>query len=439
MKPSIKRLVYFLVVLAGLGFAISARAETENIEKSFSVGKNGTLNIESDLGAIKVGTWEKNEVFVSVKKRARRQKQLNRFEVQIEQNGNDIYVKGDNERGNRLQVEFLVNVPKEYNVDLNTGGGSIEVTDINGNVELDTSGGRISIGNVNGGNINAHTSGGSIDVGDVNGRVNVDTSGGSISIGNVNGGDVDAHTSGGSIKVSDVNGNLKVDTSGGSIHLGYITGTSSIHTSGGSISVAQGGRDLKAHTSGGSINIGPSNGDIKVNTSGGGINIGMIDGDVDADTSGGSIKVEGSKGEIYVKTSGGNLSVSSSGGPVRADTSGGNIHIMQAKGAIDAKTSGGSIEAQMIETDNSKDTHVNLHSSGGHITVYLPETIEATVSAKLKISYYATRDYQIYSDFPLSIKDDDDRITAKGDINGGGDRIQLSTTDGDIYIKKLER
>ena len=439
MKPCIKKALYSLVVLFGLTMAMSAFAKTENIEKTFSVNKGGTLNLDSDLGSVTVTTWDKGEVFVSVKKRARSQKRLDRFEVEIEQKGNDVYVKGDNEWHNRVQVEFHVNVPREYNVDLSTGGGSIKVADINGNVKLDTSGGSISIGNVSVGDINAHTSGGSIKVADVRGNVKVDTSGGSIAIGNVDGGNVDAHTSGGSIKVGDVNGDLKVDTSGGGIHLGNITGSSSIHTSGGGISVTQGGKSVNAHTSGGSINIGPSKGNVKVNTSGGNIKIANSDGDIDADTSGGSIKVEGSKGKVVIRTSGGNLTVDSSGGPVRADTSGGNINIKQAKGAIEAKTSGGSIEAEMIETDNSKDTHLNLQSSGGNITVYLPETIEATVSATLKISHFADRDYQIYSDFPLNIKDNDNRVTAQGDINGGGDRIQINTSDGDINIKKIAR
>jgi hypothetical protein len=403
MNQYIKKMLYTLIILAGLIVTVSANAETENIERTFSVSKGGTLILESDMGSIKVGTWDKSEVFVSVKKRASSKERLDRFKLLIEKRGNNIYIKGNREWNSRLQIEFHINVPKEYNVDLKTGGGSIKVADIKGNVKLATSGGSISIGNV--------------DLGDVN-----------------------AHTSGGSIKVGDVNGNLKVNTSGGSIHLGKVTGTSSINTSGGSISLAQGGRDVKAHTSGGSISIGSSKGKVKADTSGGSINIGMADGNVYADTSGGSVRVKGSKGKVVIKSSGGSLFVDSSGGPVKADTSGGSIKIMQAKGAIDAETSGGSIEAEMIETNNSKDTHVKLHSSGGRLTVYLPDTIEATVSANLKISWHAIRDYQIYSDFPLTIKgEESSRITAKGDINGGGDRIQLSTTDGDIYIKKLEK
>lgn len=403
MNQNIKKMLYTLIILAGFIVSVSANAETENIEKTFSVSKGGTLILESDMGSIEVGTWDKSEVFVSVKKRASSKERLDSFKLLIEQRGNNIYIEGDREWNSRLQIEFHINVPKEYNVDLKTGGGSIGVADIKGNVKLTTSGGSISIGNV--------------DLGDVN-----------------------AHTSGGSIKVGDVNGNLKVNTSGGSIHLGKVNGTSSIDTSGGSISLTQGGSDVKAHTSGGSISIGPSKGKVKANTSGGSINIGMADGNVYADTSGGSVRVKGSKGKVVIKSSGGSLFVDSSGGPVKADTSGGSIKIMQAKGAIDAETSGGSIEAEMIETNNSKDTHVKLHSSGGRLTVYLPETIEATVLANLKISWHAIRDYQIYSDFPLTIKgEESSRITAKGDINGGGDKILLSTTNGDIYIKKLEK
>ncbi|MFT6732718.1 MAG: hypothetical protein ACJAS9_000900 [Polaribacter sp.] len=68
----------------------------------------------------------------------------------------------------------------------------------------------------------------------------------------------------------------------------------------------------------------------------------------------------------------------------------------------------------MIQTDNSKDTHVNLDSSGGSITLYVPKGIKATVSAKLKITQSARKVYRIYADFPLTIKgEDSSRISAK--------------------------
>ena len=122
-----------------------------------------------------------------------------------------------------------------------------------------------------------------------------------------------------------------------------------------------------------------------------------------------------------------------------AETSGGSIKILQARGFIEADTSGGNIEAEMIIDDKNLDTHVNLETSGGSITLHIPEGLAASVSATLKITRSAKRDYRIYSDFPLTIKGENSRkITAKGDINDGGDRITLSTTNGDIHIKILE-
>ena len=67
--------------------------------------------------------------------------------------------------------------------------------------------------------------------------------------------------------------------------------------------------------------------------------------------------------------------------------------------------------------------------------LYIPGRLAASVSATLQITSSAKRDYRIYSDFPLTIKgEDSSKITANGDINGGGDKITLSTTNGDIHI-----
>jgi hypothetical protein len=402
MNNSIQGILFLLVALFGVMAATPAKSETENIDKSFSVKSGGTLTIESDQGSFNVETWDKQIVEVLAEKKAKKQKQLDGFKVTFYQKDNDIFVEGDGDWNNKVSVKFIIKVPQEFNLELKTGGGSIGVADISGEIKVSTRGGSISIGNVTQGN-------------------------------------VEANTSGGSIKVGDVDGNLKVDTSGGSIRLGKIIGKSSIETSGGGITLEQGGSDVKAETSGGSIKIGPVKGKVNVHTSGGSIRIGMADDDVIAETSGGTIKVEGSKGSVKIVSSGGNLFVGSSGGPVKAETSGGNIKILQARGFIEADTSGGKIEAEMIIDDKKVDTHVNLDSSGGSLTLHIPKNLAASVSATLKITRSAKGDYLIYSDFPLTIKgEDSSKITAKGDINHGGDKITLSTTNGDIHIKMLE-
>ena len=125
------------------------------------MNKGGTLVIECDLGAIYVGTWDGDEVFVSVKKRASKQKQLKSFGVQIEQRGNDIYVKGKNRRNSLVGVVFKIDVPREYNVVLKTDEGYINVADIKGNVDAHTSRGDIKVTNVDG-DLKAVASGGKI-------------------------------------------------------------------------------------------------------------------------------------------------------------------------------------------------------------------------------------------------------------------------------------
>ena len=403
MNNSIQKILFLLIVLFSLIAAIPAKSETENVNRSFPAESGGNLTIESDQGSIKVVTWDKHKVDVLVEKKAGKQKQLDGFKVNFDQKGNDIFVEGDGDWNNKVSVKFIINVPQEFNLDLKTGGGSIEVSDISGEIKVNTSGGNIGIGDVRQGTVKAKTSGGNINVGDVD-------------------------------------GSLKADTSGGNIRLGKISGKASIDTSGGNITLRQGGSDVKAETSGGSIKIGPVKGKVDVDTSGGSIQIGMADDDVVAKTSGGGINVEGSKGSVNIKSSGGNLFVGSSGAPVKADTSGGNIKILQARGFIEADTSGGDIEAEMIIDDKKADTHVNLDSSGGSITLHIPESLAASVSATLKITRSAGRDYRIYSDFPLTIKGENSKkITAKGDINDGGDKIKLSTTNGDIHIKMLKK
>ena len=188
MKPYIKKSFYLVILLlAILALTMPANAETGKIIKNFPVDKGGTLVIESNVGSIFVGTWDRDEVSVIVVKRASRKGQVAEFAPQIEQRGNDVYVKGENEQNNPVTVEYNVNIPKNFNVDLKTGKGSIKVTDIKGNVKLITSDGGIRVGNVTGGNVYAQTSGDSIRVGNVEGDVKVDTSGGSVRLGKITG------------------------------------------------------------------------------------------------------------------------------------------------------------------------------------------------------------------------------------------------------------
>jgi hypothetical protein len=390
--------IYKLAFLLLSFYTSLSFAAVEEIEKEFDVKPGGTLTINSDQGAINILTSSQNQVLVHIKKKAKKESRLANFTAEIEQQGNDIVIEGDGDWNSKVSVTFTITVPSEYNLDLKTGGGAISIDDISGEIKLKTSGG-------------------------------------SIKVADMARGSLDADTSGGSISVGDINGNIKVNTSGGSINVGNITGTSKIETSGGSIKVESAKNDVTADTAGGSINIGNVEGNVKVDTSGGSIKVGETTGDVIAETSGGSIKIKASKGKVTADTSGGSVTVEGSGGPVSVNTAGGNVTILKANGAIVADTAGGAIKAEMIAT--SGDTSIHLESSGGPITLYIKASLAATIDADLVTR--SSRDYRIYSDFPITINNtDNNKIKAKGDINGGGDKIRLSTINGDIHIKKIK-
>ncbi len=379
-----------LLLLSG-----GVQAATDDIEQEFDVGSGGTLTIDSDAGAIEINTWAENRVRLRIRN-------TNGFDVEISQSGNDVRVLAESERGGffgigRSNIGFVADVPTTYSVDLDTGGGAIRVPDLTGNVVADTSGGRIEIGNITG--------------------------------------DVEADTSGGRIEVGDVDGDVHADTSGGGITLGNVTGDATADTSGGNIRIGNTGGDMLADTSGGNITVGEGGNRVELDTSGGTIRAGWALGPIIADTSGGNIYLAGSEVRVEADTSGGNIEVERSNGAVLADTSGGSITIRQARGPIRADTAGGRIDAELAAFAGDRDGSVELETAGGDVTIRIPASHSATIVADLEVSRRRIGDYRIYTDFPLTIQEDDDGdILGRGDVNGGGDRISLETNNSDIHI-----
>ena len=259
----------FFIFLTGLAFS----SIEDTITKSFSVEPGGTLTLESDIGSIEVQAVEGNTLEVEVIRKVkttseeRAKKILEDYEIEFSQSGKDVYIKAEYERhgwqkfwdsvSKRLRVKYIVSVPRIYNLDLKTKGGSISVEDVEGKVSSRTSGGSLYFDHILG-DVNGRTSGGSIKIGEVDGNIVVHTSGGSIRI-NIAKGDVDAHTSGGSITVEEVAGTIRARTSGGSVKA-YIShqpeSNCRLTTSGGSITVymEEGiGVDVNARTSGGRV------------------------------------------------------------------------------------------------------------------------------------------------------------------------------------------
>jgi len=152
-----------------------------------------------------------------------------------------------------LSISFKISVPEQVNSQLNTSGGSIQISHLSGSQSFKTSGGSLAIDNVSG-TIDGKTSGGSITVSNSKDNIDLKTSGGSMEASNCSG-TISMETSGGSLNLNNLNGTINATTSGGSISASAISGTFKIGTSGGSVNLDDISGNLEASTSGGDMNV----------------------------------------------------------------------------------------------------------------------------------------------------------------------------------------
>jgi DUF4097 and DUF4098 domain-containing protein YvlB len=388
MKNSIRMIVAGALLALPLMLAFGRCADDDSRTKSFTVNKGGTLEVRVDGGDIRINVWDKNEVLV--KAEGIDEEDLDR--LKMTQSGNDVIVEFRNRRSwggwGSSHLRFDITVPSQYNADLHTSGGDIEVR------------------------------------GGVNGMIKGSTSGGDVKIESVKGGKVDLSTSGGDMRTGDVQGDVTLRTSGGNIEMGVVSGEANVSTSGGDITVKSVGKSLKANTSGGNIDIGDVGGEAKVSTSGGDIRVRKVSGSASMSTSGGNIELEGASGFV------------------KANTAGGDIKLDNITGSIEASTAGGNVDAELRPSGKGRS---KLTSAGGEIILAIPEEAKATIEATIRVQdrwSWRRSEYKVRSEFKYDSyeeNEDEHEIRATYKLNGGGELIELKTVNSDITLKKARK
>lgn len=353
-------------------------------EKTFSVGKNSSLDVSVSGGDVLVKTWDKSEINVVVEGLDDEDMEY----VKMSQSGDDVRVTYRPKWGNHGGGRFVMTVPAQCKVDLRTSGGDIE---LQGNLTADAKG---------------STSGGNIMIEKVKGAVSMSTSGGDV-------------------KTGDIDGKADLRTSGGNIFLASVNGEATVSTSGGDIRIEKVGKKLDARTSGGDIDVGDIGGDANLSTAGGDVRVGKVSGSASLRTAGGDVVLKGASGTVEAKSSGG------------------DIDLKNITGSIDAKTAGGNIDAELNPSGKGDS---ELKTAGGDVKLSIPATAKATIEAVIRIrdDWGSSRrnKYDIKSDFKADTydkrggKDDYDEIRATYVLNGGGENIYLETVNGYIEIRK---
>ncbi len=273
-------------LLAALLWTSSALAAEQT--RSFNVTPGESLELSTRRGAIVLSPWNKNELVVT----ATGIDQEDLPDLQMAQTGNTVRVDfRPADRGSK-EARFKINLPAQFNVNLRTAGGDIEI-------------------------------------------------GGAMK------GNLKGSTSGGDIRLVDVDGKADMTTSGGDIHAGNILGDVQLKTSGGNISIANVGKTLNAKTAGGNIDVGDVGGEATVATAGGNVTVGTVSGSADLKTAGGDIRLRGGSGKVTAKTAGGKIEIKNVSGSVDAKTAGGNVEaelVPSGTGTSRLETAGGDVK-----------------------------------------------------------------------------------------------
>jgi DUF4097 and DUF4098 domain-containing protein YvlB len=254
-----RKMIGRIAILGLVAALLPAAAAAKDFEERVAVEAHGRLRVNLDSGSIVIESHDRDEVRVDALAAGMGS---GRLDFDLSTAGDTVILDGG-PRGwmpavlGSPQVRVRVRVPSEFSLDIRTGGGSIEIEDIEGDVRARTSGGSIVMGRIRG-DVRVETSGGSIEAGEIDGELHARTSGGPIRVFAVTG-DVEARTSGGPIEILGAGDRVDADTSGGAISVRFSDAPSGeLETSGGNIDVEfpeDEGLELDASTSGGNVRI----------------------------------------------------------------------------------------------------------------------------------------------------------------------------------------
>jgi DUF4097 and DUF4098 domain-containing protein YvlB len=380
-------------MLATLAFSQEGKIYREGSswgqELNGTLGNARNLRVKVQSGSIRVQGGSQSGISYVIHRRAytsseqAARRKFETFKVEAYVRGDTAFIVAESPGGrNECGGDFVINVPRNIEVaKIETEGGSVTATGIDGRAEIESGGGGIHIDDI-GGAVTAETGGGGIEVGTV-------------------GGDVTLQTGGGNIKIISAKGKINAESGGGSVL------------------VLSGLQEAVLQTGAGSIRVDKCTGKVRASTGGGSVDLGEIGGSADIESGGGSIRLSSAKG------------------PVRVQTGGGSIQLDGAP-SVRAETAAGGIIAKILSSSGERSDSV-LETTAGDITVYLSDNLAVSIRAAIELA----NGHMIRSDFsdihvsseggPWSPR----TVTAEGQLNGGGPVLKVRTSSGNINFRRV--
>jgi len=226
MVKKITLMIFILFI-----FSLSQADEIQNVEeKSFTLKPGSLISLTADEGEIVVDSWDKDEVYLKMTKRAwgRSRKEAEQFlksiTVKIFQSSDKLTIKEveRNHRNFRISdlfdgdfwesggygtcIDFELKVPENIDLKINCDEGDVEINSINGDVNIEVDEGDINITRVISEDIQIFVDEGDVYLSEINnsedGFVNIETDEGEIIVHSGNFGEIDIDSDEGDIMIN---------------------------------------------------------------------------------------------------------------------------------------------------------------------------------------------------------------------------------------------
>lgn len=146
---------------------------------------------------------------------------------------------------------------------------------------------------------------------------------------------------------------------------------------------------------------------------------------LDLTTSNGEVRIRSIEGRVEASTTNGDVDVSHVRGTLEARTTNGAVRLVRIEGPADAATTNGSVSAQLMSLPSRG--AMRLETTNGNVVLTLPREIHATLQAE-------TTNGRVNINYPLTTQGSISSRSIRGTIGGGGVRIELQTTNGNIAV-----
>src|SRR5881394_321612 len=154
--------VLFLLALA---VSTAAALTEENVSQTLDGAPGGRLVVDVDFGTIDVAAGPDNKISVQAHRKidsdndAQEKEYFASTPVTVSKDGNTVTIRARRKDKDKnmnwsgrcnMDARYTVKVPKSFNSELRTGGGTIIVAEIAGTMSADTSGGKLKFTHLKG-------------------------------------------------------------------------------------------------------------------------------------------------------------------------------------------------------------------------------------------------------------------------------------------------